>query len=187
MYAFDEGRSREHAHKDSKTDHEGLSPLIPSGIQDPFRPPPPPTTLQHDLEILSVVAGALQGVRSLQSRDGHGGSVLFSARPGKLPIFCTHVTVSKFACSPLSICGRTQTHHKVSQRSSHLPKFLLGVFSFLFSFTSNPFPCLPKQGLPRIHFTEENTSTLAKLFVDRTGCDFGGQVRYKQFMEAVGA
>lgn len=44
-----------------------------------------------------------------------------------------------------------------------------------------------KQGLPRIHFTEENTRTLARLFVDRTGCDFGGQVRYKQFMEAVGA
>lgn len=47
--------------------------------------------------------------------------------------------------------------------------------------------CTHYQGLPRIHFTEANTSTLAKLFVDRTGCDFGGQVRYKQFMEAVGA
>lgn len=43
------------------------------------------------------------------------------------------------------------------------------------------------QGLPRIHLTASDTDTLARLFVDRTDCDFGGQVRYKQFMEAVGA
>lgn len=42
------------------------------------------------------------------------------------------------------------------------------------------------QGLPRLHLTSSDTETLASLFVDRTGCDFGGQVRYKQFMEAVG-
>eukprot|EP00752_Nemacystus_decipiens_P004962 g4515.t1 len=53
--------------------------------------------------------------------------------------------------------------------------------------TEAQFFSLLDQGLPRIHFTEENTNALAKMFVDRTGCDFGGQVRYKQFMEAVGA
>ncbi|CAM9108925.1 unnamed protein product [Ectocarpus sp. 12 AP-2014] len=53
--------------------------------------------------------------------------------------------------------------------------------------TEAQFFSLLDQGLPRIHLTEDNTSTLARLFVDRTGCDFGGKVRYKQFMEAVGA
>lgn len=43
------------------------------------------------------------------------------------------------------------------------------------------------QGLPRIRFTTDDVDTLARMFVDRTGCDFGGQVKYKQFMESVGA
>ncbi|CAM9953861.1 unnamed protein product, partial [Pylaiella littoralis] len=44
--------------------------------------------------------------------------------------------------------------------------------------TEAQFFSLLDQGLPRIHFTDDNTSTLARMFVDRTGCDFGGQVRY---------
>ncbi|CAN0405098.1 unnamed protein product [Ascophyllum nodosum] len=43
-----------------------------------------------------------------------------------------------------------------------------------------------KQGAPKVHFTSKDTETLARLFVDRTGYDFGGQVRYKTFLKAVG-
>lgn len=59
-----------------------------------------------------------------------------------------------------------------------------------------PIPCTPApadlrypppQGLPRIHLTAADTEMLTDMFVDRTGCDFGGQVRYKAFMETVGA
>lgn len=42
-----------------------------------------------------------------------------------------------------------------------------------------------KQGLPRIHFTAADIEILAHLFVDRTGYDFGGQVRYKKFIGAI--